>query len=494
MYRGTRILAFALVGALAWSGTVVSAQSPPALGSADVHDFGLFRDSLAPHGEWIDTANGWQWAPRVAADWRPYTRGQWLLTEQGWHWDSDEAFGWATFHYGRWLHDARRGWLWTPGTEWAPAWVSWRHGNGFAGWAPLAPRNAVNGREDLATLAGSTVSHDFVFVNERSFLDRSIQGRLLPRERNTALLDATRDVTSYRLVDDRIVNLGIDIESAERAIGHRVSRVRTTDVTRSDAARRASPAEVRVFRPVVRLTNADGGTSFVHVSDRREADAGDDAPSYTNARVLALDPSRRTAVIRTAEGVEETVQLDDRLAGFGDVAVGDRVILSVHSGPGWARVTSIVRSVPGSASANRPLAALPLDRTADRPVDAEARAFAIAMFDSRVASLAQQAQRVDRVWGEFLSACKIEGVTEYDGARGWFMLWEGSLRSDLSGGFCRDLFNQIVSLGEPIKAGMTAAEDVARRSLDPGEMREIRRRYSMDWGGWALPRPTMLEQ
>ncbi|MCM2255998.1 MAG: hypothetical protein NDJ94_10040 [Vicinamibacteria bacterium] len=476
-------------------GTVVSAQPPPAPGSAAAHDFGLFRDSLAPHGEWIETAaDGWRWAPRVPADWRPYTRGQWLLTDQGWHWDSDEAFGWATFHYGRWLHDARRGWLWTPGTEWAPAWVSWRHGNGFAGWAPLSPHTAATGREGLATLAGSTVSHDFVFVNERSFLDRGIQRRLLPRQRNVALLDATMDVTHYRLVDDRIINRGIDVESMERAVGHRVSRVRTTDVTRSDAARRASPVEVHVFRPVVQLTDAGGGTAFLHVSDVREPDAGEDAPSYTNARVLALDPSRRTLVVRTADGVEETMQLDDRLAGFGDVAVGDRVILTVQSGPGWARVTSMTKSLPSLPSNDRPLAAPPPDRTPDRTVDPETLAFARTMFDSRVASLAQQAQRVDRVWAEFVSACKVEGLAETDGARGWFALWEGSLRSDLSGGFCRDLFNQIVSLGEPIKASMTAAEDVARRSLDPGEMREIRRRHSMDWGGWALPRPTMLEQ
>jgi hypothetical protein len=31
------------------------------------------------------------------------------------------------------------GWLWVPGYQWAPAWVSWRYGGDAVGWAPLAP-------------------------------------------------------------------------------------------------------------------------------------------------------------------------------------------------------------------------------------------------------------------------------------------------------------------------------------------------------------------
>jgi hypothetical protein len=79
-------------------------------------------------------------------------------------------------------------------------------------------------------------------------------------------------------------------------------------------------------------------------------------------------------------------------------------------------------------------------------------------------------------------------------ARGWFVVWEGSIGADLSGGYCRDFFNPIVDLGEPINKGMTAAEDVARRSLSPGEIRKIRRQYRMDWEGWGRTPPKRLEQ
>jgi hypothetical protein len=127
------------------------------------------------------------------------------------------------------------------------------------------------------------------------------------------------------------------------------------------------------------------------------------------------------------------------------------------------------------------------------PVDDSDVLAAREAFGLRVASLAGQADRVDRVWKEFRGACEFMAGNRHEGAREWFVLWEGSIRADLSGGFCRDLFNQIVDLGAPINEGMTAAEKVARRTLLPGDVREIRRQHGMDWDGWALAPPKRLE-
>jgi len=63
-----------------------------------------------------------------------------VLTEFGWTWVSDYSWGWAPFHYGRWIVIVGHGWCWVPGTIWGPAWVAWRAGDGFVGWAPLPPR------------------------------------------------------------------------------------------------------------------------------------------------------------------------------------------------------------------------------------------------------------------------------------------------------------------------------------------------------------------
>jgi len=54
-----------------------------------------------------------------------------------------EPWGWATYHYGRWVNLDGTGWCWVPGYTWAPAWVSWRYGDGYCGWAPLPPDSFV---------------------------------------------------------------------------------------------------------------------------------------------------------------------------------------------------------------------------------------------------------------------------------------------------------------------------------------------------------------
>ena len=120
-----------------------------------------FRSGLQPYGRWIDTPDyGWVWQPRnVSYRWQPYWDGRWIWTTAGWTWVSDEPWGWATYHYGRWAAVDGVGWVWLPGRVWAPAWVAWRWGGGYAGWCPLGPRGVVY-REP----------HRWVFVSSPDFL------------------------------------------------------------------------------------------------------------------------------------------------------------------------------------------------------------------------------------------------------------------------------------------------------------------------------------
>jgi hypothetical protein len=115
--------------------------------SVDVHGgvtVESFYGELSPYGDWVVVGNyGRVWRPRVAAGWRPYYYGRWEWTNEGWLWVSDEPWGWAAYHYGRWTHDPYYGWIWVPGVEWAPAWVSWRVSGDVIGWAPLAPGFSV---------------------------------------------------------------------------------------------------------------------------------------------------------------------------------------------------------------------------------------------------------------------------------------------------------------------------------------------------------------
>jgi len=104
--------------------------------------YDTFYNQLDRYGDWRETSDyGYVWQPRQAQSrtWRPYTDGHWVYTDVGWTWVSQEPFGWATYHYGRWTRLRNIGWVWVPGDEWAPAWVSWRKSNDYVGWAPLPP-------------------------------------------------------------------------------------------------------------------------------------------------------------------------------------------------------------------------------------------------------------------------------------------------------------------------------------------------------------------
>ena len=108
-----------------------------------------FYQNLAPYGQWIeDRQYGYVFIPDVDPNFRPYyTNGHWAMTDYGNTWISEYNWGWACFHYGRWTFDPYYGWMWIPGSTWGPAWVSWRVGNGFYGWAPLAPGYEFNEAE-----------------------------------------------------------------------------------------------------------------------------------------------------------------------------------------------------------------------------------------------------------------------------------------------------------------------------------------------------------
>lgn len=112
---------------------------------APAPDYSLFYESLALYGSWLEVAGyGYCWQPTVSmAGWRPYWDGCWVWSEFGWAWQSNEPFGWLTYHYGRWVELSQYGWVWVPGSEWAPGWVAWRQSPDWVGWAPLPPEPGV---------------------------------------------------------------------------------------------------------------------------------------------------------------------------------------------------------------------------------------------------------------------------------------------------------------------------------------------------------------
>ena len=161
-------------------------------------NYSLFYESLRPHGKWVEVDGyGYAFRPGLAnrPNWRPYVDGRWTWTDQGWAWDSNEPFGWACYHYGRWVQVSRHGWLWVPGREWAPAWVSWRYGDDCVGWAPLPPgagRKSVGHDCDVQFGLGPS---SYTFINAGNFGRTSYVNVSLSITSITRLFQQTLNVT-----------------------------------------------------------------------------------------------------------------------------------------------------------------------------------------------------------------------------------------------------------------------------------------------------------
>lgn len=125
------------IAAIVTDGCKTQAVAQP----AGAVSFGVFYSELSPYGMWVqDPAYGYVWVPDAGPGFQPYyTNGYWVMTEYGNTWVSRYSWGWAPFHYGRWIYDSFYGWVWVPGYDWGPAWVYWRYGGGYYGWAPLTP-------------------------------------------------------------------------------------------------------------------------------------------------------------------------------------------------------------------------------------------------------------------------------------------------------------------------------------------------------------------
>jgi hypothetical protein len=231
---------------------VVVQQSPPVVVIQSENDF---YEPLTPHGRWVVVGSyGRCWVPaRVEADWRPYSNGYWQRTDAGWYWESDEPWGWATYHYGRWDWDVHFGWFWVPRTQWAPAWVVWREGGGYVGWAPLRPSVNISinvGRVDYEP----AFSHRaFVFVEHRRMLEPVRPKTVVVN--NTTIINKTVNITNVKVVNKTVINEGPRPEVIERESGRKVRPVPVQEVRRKEETtvvareRNVPTAERRALSP-----------------------------------------------------------------------------------------------------------------------------------------------------------------------------------------------------------------------------------------------------
>jgi hypothetical protein len=233
------LFSIALAGSLS-VGTFLSRADLEVSASVQINSRADFDAPLTPYGGWIDVrGHGRCWRPaHIEADWRPYCNGTWVWTDCGWYFESDEPWAWACYHYGYWADDDEYGWIWVPDIEWGPAWVTWRVGDGYIGWAPLPPPGWS------VTVAPAPW---FVFVHERRFTERLRPSVVIVNR--TEIINHTRVINNVtreeRDIGGRrrrvVVNDGPGVDPVQKAVGHSINRVSIRDV----ASRAQVPAEVR---------------------------------------------------------------------------------------------------------------------------------------------------------------------------------------------------------------------------------------------------------
>ncbi len=207
-----------------------------------------FYDDLSPYGNWVSYQDyGYVWVP-YEAGFRPYyNNGHWIYTNYGWTWVSGYNWGWAPFHYGRWFYDNSYGWMWAPGYEWAPAWVSWRGGGDYYGWAPLGPGM------DFNINIGSRLPYNYwSFVPHRYINSPRINNYYINRERNVTIINNTTIINNSNFTKDRrVFATGPSVTEVEKNTREKIRAARIVQKNRPGNTD-VSGSTVAIYKPDVK--------------------------------------------------------------------------------------------------------------------------------------------------------------------------------------------------------------------------------------------------
>jgi hypothetical protein len=94
------------------------------------------------YGEWVwDDFCGYVWRSSYNdyypwGNWQPYYYGSWRAVNGQLFWVPEEKWGWVPYHLGVWMWSKKYGWVWIPGSCFAPAWAAWDFTMGYYSWRP----------------------------------------------------------------------------------------------------------------------------------------------------------------------------------------------------------------------------------------------------------------------------------------------------------------------------------------------------------------------
>lgn len=256
-----------------------------------------FHPALDAHGTWVDDpVYGTVWIPNageVGPDFAPYIGGGHWVYGDDYLWVSDYEWGWAPFHYGRWVPLSTGAWGWIPGREYAPAWVEWRVGDDYVGWAPARP--AFIWRGGVVVTAGFVAPEPrYAFVAHADLFSPT-PGRIVIRGERAEAIRARTHVYSEGAAGHGHrgpppTSLKIPPSRVAHATGHERGAEQARNFGRPSTAQRMG-----AHPPAKRVATAGGpgarpGRTQAHAGeDRREPGK---TPDRDNGRASEREPGR----------------------------------------------------------------------------------------------------------------------------------------------------------------------------------------------------------
>src|SRR5438552_15674526 len=264
-------------------------------------------------GNWIEVGDyGYGWQPDVAvsdSNWRPYSDGYWAYTDVGWTWVSYEDFGWATYHYGRWARLADYGWVWFPGSDldWGPAWVSWRTGGDYVGWAPLPPRGpgivyegqAIGGRVDIDFDIGPAY---YNFVDVRYIGEPVLRSRIVALSENVTYINQTVNVTNITYKNNVVYNYGPDYNMVSARSSRPIQRL---------TLERQANVDVNVAAKSGNLTKVQGDRLVVGAPMKIKKPAAQIAPPNVKTKVAQPKLEKGWAGVSNEAEMKQKMKTED---------------------------------------------------------------------------------------------------------------------------------------------------------------------------------------
>ncbi len=324
---------------------------------ADDVSVDFFYNNLSG-GNWIEVADyGYGWQPDVAVNdpnWRPYADGYWAYTDDGWTWISYEDFGWAAYHYGRWARLADYGWIWFPGSDldWGPAWVSWRTGGDYIGWAPLPPRGPGVVYEGQPIGAQADIEFDigpeyYNFVDVRFIGEPVLRDRIFAPSQNVTYINNTVNVTNISVRNNVVYNYGPDYNVLS---AHSSRPIQRLSITRESATNLSAAAKSGA------LTKVQGGKLVVAAPQKLSKSAPGAAPASVKAKVA------KPKIEKGWAGVPNEAQLKQKIKTENPKNIPPPTGAAAGRGPAGVSPAATAPTAGGSPMASPAATGSPLEK------------------------------------------------------------------------------------------------------------------------------------